>query len=318
MRNYWKNKNIVITGGNGFLGKHLLYEIKKLQPKNVFIPTHSKFDLRIYESCLKAFKKADIVIHLAARVGGIGYNRAHPADLFDDNILIGVNSLRAAKACGVKKFIAVGTICEYPKFTSVPFKEKDLWQGYPEETNAPYGMAKKMMLVQSRAYFDQYKFKTVNLLPVNLYGPGDNFESESSHVIPALISKLLVAKMRNKKEVEVWGTGKATREFLYVEDAALGIIKASEKVKTPDPINLGSGREIPIKDLAKLIKKLIGYKGKIKWNKDMPDGQPRRNLDTTRAKKLFDFNTKTGFEEGLKKTLDWYLPIWNKEHGISS
>lgn len=318
MRSFWKNKNIVITGGSGFLGKHLVKKISSLNPKKIFIPTREKFDLRSYESCLKAFKNADVVIHLAANVGGIGYNRQHPADLFDDNILIGVNSMRAAKQTGVKKFVAIGTICEYPKMTPVPFKESNLWNGYPEETNAPYGMAKKMLLVQSLAYFEQYKFNSINLLPVNMYGPGDNFDEGSSHVIPALIKKFLNAKYKNKPSVEVWGTGKATREFIYVEDVAQAIILATEKVNSPQPINIGSGREISIKELVRIVKRTVGYKGKVIWNTKMPDGQPRRKLDTTLAKKLFEFKSSTDFEEGLKKTISWYTPIWKKENEISS
>lgn len=317
MRNFWKNKNVVVTGGRGFLGRHLVKKLEDLSPKNITIPSRSKFDLRIYEKCIKAFKNADIVIHLAANVGGIGYNKVHPADLFDDNILIGVNSLRAAKKCGVKKFVAIGTICEYPKLTPVPFKEKDLWNGYPEETNAPYGLAKKMLLVQSQAYFEQYKFKSTNLLPVNMYGPGDNFDEESSHVIPALIKKFMHAKYKNKKTVEAWGTGKATREFVYVDDVVDAIITATETVESPNPINIGSGEEISIRQLVKLIKKHVGYSGRVIWDTNMPDGQPRRKLDTTLAYQTFGFKSKIKFNEGLKNTIDWYLPIWKKENAIT-
>lgn len=316
-KNYWQNKSVTITGGNGFLGKRLTKRLLSLNPKSIFIPSRSKFDLREYMSCKKAFKSTDIVIGLAANVGGIGYNRTNPAELFDDNILIGVNSLRAAKDCNVKKFVAIGTICEYPKFTPTPFKESDLWNGYPEETNAPYGMAKKMLLVQSKAYFEQYNFKTINLLPVNLYGPGDNFDPESSHVIPALIRKFLFAKYKNKKEVEIWGSGKATREFIYVDDAVTAIIKATEKYNDPNPVNIGSGMEISINNLAKLIKNKIGFKGRVIWNKNMPDGQPKRNLDISLAKKMFGFTASTEFEQGITNTIEWYEPIWKKENGFS-
>lgn len=305
-KKFWQDKRVLVTGGDGFLGTHLLRCLKKLSPKKIIVPTFPKYDLRKYENCLKVCKNIDLAIHLAANVGGIGYNKEHPADLFDDNILMGVNMMRAARACGVKKFVALGTICAYPKLTQVPFKEKDLWKGYPEETNAPYGLAKKMQLVQAQAYRDQYGFNAIFLLPVNLFGPGDNFDPKSSHVISALIRKFVEAKEQNKKEAIAWGTGKPTREFLYVEDAAEGILLAAEKYNKPDPVNLGAGFEISIKELAELIKKLTGFKGKIIWDKTKPDGQPRRMLDTAQAKKEFGFVAKTPFKEGLQKTIDWF------------
>lgn len=304
--NFWKDKRVVITGGNGFLGRHLVEKIKVKNPKEIFIPSRSKYDLRRYEDCLKVAKKGDIIIHLAANVGGIGYNREFPADLFEDNILMGTFMLKAAREVGVKKYVALGTICAYPKFTPVPFKEENIWMGYPEETNAPYGLAKKMQLVQSEAYRQQYGFNSIFLLPVNLYGPGDNFDPASSHVIPALIRKFIEADKKGEKEVVVWGTGRASREFLYVDDAAEGILKATEKYNKSDPVNLGAGFEITIRDLADLIKKLTGYKGKIVWDKTKPDGQPRRMLDVSKAKKEFGFAAKTSFENGLKKTIEWY------------
>jgi GDP-L-fucose synthase len=263
--------------------------------------------LREYAACLRASKNIDIVIHLAANVGGIGYNRENPATLFDDNILMGVNMMQAAKANKVKKFVALGTVCAYPKFTPVPFKEENLWNGYPEETNAPYGLAKKMQLVQAQAYRQQYGFNAIFLLPVNLYGPGDNFDPKSSHVIPALIKKFIDAKENKKAEVVVWGTGKATREFLYVDDAAEGILLAAEKYDKGEPVNLGSASEISIKDLVGMIKEITGYTGKVVWDKTKPDGQPRRKLDVSRAKKEFGFASKTSFDQGLKDTINWYL-----------
>lgn len=305
--NYWKDKKIVVTGGNGFLGIHLVKALTNLTPKKIFVPDKSVFDLREYNSCLKVFKGADIVIHLAGNVGGIGYNQKKPADLFDDNILMGVNSIRAAKKMKVKKFVALGTICAYPKFTPVPFREKDLWNGYPEETNAPYGLAKKMLLVQSHAYRQQYGFNSIFLLPVNLYGPGDNFDNKSSHVIPALIKKFITAKKENLEQVDIWGSGKPTREFLYVEDAVKGILLATEKYDKPEPVNLGSGFEISIKDLAILIAKLVNFDGKIVFDKTKPDGQPKRRLDVSKAKKEFGFKAKTDFKLGLKKTIEYYL-----------
>lgn len=303
---YWKDKKIVVTGGTGFLGTHLVTRLSQLKPKKIFVPLKKNHDLRKYQVCLKTFKGANIVIHLAGNVGGIGYNKEHPAELFDDNILMGVNSMRAAKVVGIKKFVAIGTICCYPKFTPVPFKEKDLWNGYPEETNAPYGLAKKMLLVQSQAYREQYSFNSIFLLPVNLYGPGDNFDPGSSHVIPSLIRKFIEAKEKGSNEVVVWGTGKSTREFLYVEDAAEAIILATEKYNKPEPVNIGSGSEISIKNLAKLIASLVDFKGKIVFDGTKPDGQPRRKLSVVKAKKEFGFEAKTNFNQGLRNSIKWY------------
>lgn len=297
---------MVVTGGNGFLGRHLVEKIKAKKPKSIFIPTYPEHDFRKYEDCLRAAKKGDVIIHLAANVGGIGYNREFPATLFDDNILMGTFMMMAAREEKVKKYVALGTICAYPKYTPVPFKEKDLWMGYPEETNAPYGLAKKMQLVQAESYRQQYGFNAIFLLPVNLYGPGDNFNPKSSHVIPALIRKFVEAKRNGEKEVVVWGTGKASREFLYVDDAAQALVLAAEKYNKSDPVNLGAGFEIKIKDLAEMIKKLTGYSGKIVWDKTKPDGQPRRRLDVSKAKKEFGFTAKTSFDEGLRQTIKWY------------
>ncbi|PJE51195.1 MAG: GDP-fucose synthetase [Candidatus Yanofskybacteria bacterium CG10_big_fil_rev_8_21_14_0_10_36_16] len=299
---------ILLTGGAGFLGKHVFKELVKtgVSTTNIFVPDSKKMDLRKWENCKKAVVGKDIVIHLAARVGGIGFNRDNPATLFYDNLMMSAQLMEAARLAKVRKFVAVGTICSYPKFTPIPFKEKDLWDGYPEETNAPYGLAKKMMLVQAQAYQKQYGFNAINLMQVNLYGPGDNFDLKSSHVIPALINKFVDAVKTNKKEIEVWGTGKATREFLYVEDAAQGIVLATQKYNKPDPVNLGSGMEISIKDLVRLIADITGFKGKIVWDKTKPDGQPRRRLNVSLAKKEFGFKATTSFKEGLKKTIEWY------------
>lgn len=304
--NFWKTKRITITGGNGFLGKHLVDRLQTLNPKAINVVSSSRYDLRDYDMCKKALKGSDIVIHLAANVGGIGYNQKNPATLFDDNILLGVNTLKAAKDLGVSKYVGIGTICSYPKFTPTPFKEEFLWNGYPEETNAPYGLAKKMLIVQSIAYRKQYGYNSINLLPVNMYGPGDNYNPESSHVIAALTKKIFEARDKNKKEVIIWGTGKATREFLYVEDSAKGILLATEKYNKSDPVNLGSNFEISIRDLAKLISKIIGYRGRLIFDKSKPDGQPRRRLDTQKAQKEFGFKAETNFEEGLEKTIEWY------------
>lgn len=305
-KNFWKDKSVVVTGGKGFLGQKITKRLKDLGAKKIFVPEFPKYDLRKYEDCLKVSKKGDLIIHLAANVGGIGYNREYPGTLFEDNILMGTFMMMAARVIGVKKYLALGTICAYPKHTPVPFKEDDLWLGYPEETNAPYGLAKKMQLVQSQAYRQQYGFNSIFLLPVNLYGPGDNFNPKSSHVIPALIQKFVDAKKNNEKQVVVWGSGNASREFLYVEDAAEALLLAAEKYNKSDPVNIGAGFEIKINNLADLIKKLTGYTGKIVWDKTKPDGQPRRMLDVKRAKKEFGFTAKTGFEEGLIKTIKWY------------
>jgi len=308
--NNLKKKNILITGAHGFLGNHLvrnLTEKRKINKKNLFLPREKELDLKKWENCQKAVKGQDVVIHLAAKVGGIGFNQAAPGELFYDNAIMGIQLIEAARRAGVGKFVIIGTICAYPKFTPSPFKEKDLWSGYPEETNAPYGLAKKMLLVQSQAYRKQYGFNSVFLLPVNLYGPGDNFNPESSHVIPAIIKKCIEAKNRKLEKITLWGTGKATREFLYAEDAAEGIALATEKYNRGNPVNLGSGREISIKDLAETIKELTGFQGKIVWDKSKPDGQPRRRLSVSLAKKEFGFKAETNFKEGLKKTINWYL-----------
>jgi GDP-L-fucose synthase len=306
MSSFWKDKRVVVTGGAGFLGSYIVKKLEGLGVKP-FVPRSVTEDLRSREVCERIAKDADIIIHAAGDVGGIGYNRENPATLFYDNLIMGVQLMEEARKAKVQKFVAIGTICAYPKLTPIPFKEEDLWNGYPEETNAPYGIAKKVMLVQSQSYRDQYNFNSIFLLPVNLYGPRDNFNPESSHVIPALIRKFIDAKERGDHHVIVWGTGKATREFLYVEDCAEAILKASEKYNKSDPVNLGSSFEISIKDLAELIKKIVGFEGEIVWDSTKPDGQPRRKLDTTKAEEEFGFRSKTNFEEGLKKTIDWYL-----------
>lgn len=307
MNNFWKDKKILVTGGRGFLGSHLVKLIDKKSPRKIFIPDSKKDDLRIRENCQKVVKNIDVVIHLAGNVGGIGYNLENPGSLFFDNTIMGIQLMEEARKAGVKKFVAIGTICAYPKFTPVPFREEYLWQGYPEETNAPYGLAKKMLLVQAQAYRKQYDFNAIYLLPVNLYGPNDNFNPEISHVIPALIKKFVEAKRNNSESIEVWGTGTPTREFLYVEDAAFGIMLATEKYNKSDPVNLGSGHEISIKALVKLISKFVGFKGSIIYNRNKPDGQPRRLLNIEKAKKEFGFKSKTQFEIGLNKTIKWYL-----------
>lgn len=306
---FWNGKTVVVTGGAGFLGTHLVEKIKTKNPKKIIIPRSKDVDLREKVECKKIVKNADIVIHLAATVGGIGFNRDFPGSLFYDNILMGTHLLEESRKAGVEKFVGIGTICAYPKFAPIPFKEKDLWDGYPEETNAPYGLAKKMLLVQSQAYRQQYNYNAIYLLPVNLYGPGDNFNPNSSHVIPALIKKMVEAKKSNAKFVEVWGTGRATREFLYVEDAAAGIMLATEKYNGKDPINLGASFEISIKELVEKIKEIVGFEGKVIWDKTKPDGQPRRKLSVAKAKKEFGFESKTNFDLGLKKTIQWYLNV---------
>ncbi len=307
-----KDKKILVTGGAGFLGKYVVEKIMEKRPKRDFVPRSRDYDLRNQKDCEKVVQDIDLVIHLAANVGGIGYNLENPGSLCYDNLVMGAHIIEAARRAGIQKFVGLGTICAYPKYTPVPFKEEDLWNGYPEETNAPYGLAKKMLLVLSQAYRQQYGFNAVYLMPVNLYGPGDNFDPQSSHVIPALIKKFVDAKKRDDKFVVVWGSGSPTREFLYVDDAARAILLAAEEYNKPDPINLGAAFEISIKDLVNLIKKLTGFKGNIVWDKTKPDGQPRRKLDTSKAAKEFSFKAKIGFEEGLEKTIQWYLNYLQK------
>lgn len=301
-----KNKVILLTGGAGFLGAHVQELLKKENPKEIIVPRSSEYDLRDIKNIKKLVKDVDIVIHLAANVGGIGYNQEHPAELFYDNLIMGTQMMHEAYKAGVDKFVSIGTICAYPKFTPVPFKEEDIWMGYPEETNAPYGLAKKMQLVQAQAYRDQYDFNSIYLLPTNLYGPHDNFDPNSSHVIPALIKKFIDAKDAKLDEVIVWGTGAPTREFLYVEDAARAIILATKKYNKSDPVNLGSSFEISIAELAHLIGDIVGFEGKIIFDTSKPDGQPRRKIDTTRAEEEFGFKSEITFEKGLKKTIEWY------------
>jgi len=301
-------KRILITGGAGFLGSVIVNKLRKSGCKDIFIPKIEDYNLTREKDIIRALKDSNpqIVIHLAAIVGGIGANRENPGRFFYENAIMGIQLMEQARLFGVEKFTALGTICCYPKFTPVPFKEENLWDGYPEETNAPYGLAKKMLLVQSQAYRQQYGFNSIFLMPVNLYGPGDNFDPRSSHVIPALIKKCVDATKKNEKEIVVWGTGNASREFLYVDDAADAIILATERYNKSDPVNIGAGFEIKIKDIVKLIAKFTDFNGDIVWDKTKPDGQPRRMLDTSKAKNEFGFKAKTGFEEGLKKTVDWY------------
>ena len=310
---FWPNKRVLVTGGSGFLGSFVVEILKARGCKDIFVPRSKDYDLVEMNAVKRLYKdtKPEIVIHLAARVGGIGANRANPGRFFYDNLMMGVQMMEVGRQTGIEKFVAIGTVCAYPKFAPVPFREEDLWNGYPEETNAPYGLAKKMLLVQSQAYRDQYGFNAIYLLPTNIYGPRDNFDPESSHVIPALIRKCVDALPQTSNlqppTITVWGTGKPTREFLYVEDAAEGILLATEKYNKPDPVNLGAGFEISIKDLVDLIAKLTGFGGKIIWDSAKPDGQPRRMLDVTKAEKEFGFKAKTRFEEGLKKTIEWYI-----------
>lgn len=307
MADFWKNKKVTVTGGAGFLGSFLVEKLGREQAK-IFVPRFEDYDLRKIEDIKRMFDAflPEIIIHLAASVGGIGANMKNPGKFFYDNIMMGVQLMEEARLNNIAKFVTVGTICSYPKFTPVPFKEEELWNGYPEETNAPYGLAKKMLIVQSQAYQQQYGFNSINLLQVNLYGPRDNFDQKSSHVIPALIKKCFDAIKDKTGKIVVWGTGKPTREFLYVEDAANGILLASERYNKTEPVNLGTGLEISIKDLVGLIVKHAGYKGEVIWDRSKPDGQPRRCLDVSKAEKEFGFKAKINFEEGLKKTIDWY------------
>lgn len=303
----WQGLRVLVTGGHGFVGRQVTKLLESLPLSELRVPRSQEADLRDQVVCSEVTKGVDVVIHLAANVGGIGYNLKYPGSLFYDNLLMGVHIMEEARKSGVSKFVGLGTICAYPKHTPVPFKEVDLWNGYPEETNAPYGLAKKMLLVQAQAYRRQYGFNAIYLLPVNMYGPGDNFDPASSHVIPALIRKFVEAKQHQEPEVVVWGTGTPTREFLYVEDAARGILLAAERYNGSEPVNLGSSFEISIKDLAETIRDAVGYTGHIVFDESKPDGQPRRKLDVTRAKQEFDFESRVPFAEGLQRTVDWYL-----------
>jgi GDP-L-fucose synthase len=306
---FWDSKKVAVTGGHGFLGSFLVQKLRDRGCQNIFVPDIKDYDLVHLDAVQRLYRdaKPDIVIHLAAKVGGIGANREKPGEFFYDNLMMGAQLMEIGRQSGIEKFVALGTICCYPKFAPVPFKEDDVWNGYPEETNAPYGLAKKMLLVQSQSYRQQYNFNSIFLMPVNLYGPRDNFDPGSSHVIPALIKKIRDAQASGQKEIVVWGTGKATREFLYVEDAAEGVLLAAEKYQKSDPVNLGAGFEISIKELVELIARLMQFTGKITWDGTKPDGQPRRMLDTSRAEREFGFKSTTRFEAGLQQTIEWYL-----------
>ena len=301
-------KRVVVTGGAGFLGSHVVEKLQEGGCREVFVPRSGEYDLRQKEDAIRLYEdqRPDIVIHLAGVVGGIGANRANPGTFFYDNLMMGVQTMHYAYLYGVEKFVAIGTICAYPKFTPVPFREDNLWDGYPEDTNAPYGLAKKMLLVQAQAYREQYGFNAIYLLPVNLYGPRDNFDPASSHVIPALIKKCFDAIDNEEQEIVVWGDGSPTREFLYVEDCAEAIVLATERYDMPDPVNIGAGMEISIKDLVHLIANLTGFKGRVTWDTSKPGGQPRRCLDVTRAEREFGFRARTNFDEGLRRTIEWY------------
>ncbi len=308
---FWTNKRVVVSGGSGFLGSFVVEKLHQLGCERIFVPCSKNYDLRHEQNVIRLFEeeRPDLVIHLAAVVGGIGANRAHPGKFFYDNAIMGIQLIEQARRYGVKKFVCVGTVCSYPKFSPIPFKEEDFWKGFPEETNAPYGIAKKMLLVQLEAYRKEYGFNGIYLIPVNLYGPRDNFDLETSHVIPALIRKCVQSKQSNLPKLVTWGTGQATREFLYVEDAAEGIVLAAEKYDRSDPVNLGAGTEISIRELVELIKSLVDYEGDVEWDVTKPDGQPRRTLDTTRAWKEFGWRANTPLRLGLQRTISWF-----KEH----
>lgn len=305
---FWSSKRVAVTGGAGFLGSFVVEKLRQKGCKEIFVPRSKEYDLIQVEAVWRFYEdmRPNIVIHLAARVGGIGANRVNPAKFFYDNLMMGVQLLHHAHLTKVTKFVAIGTVCSYPKHCPVPFREENLWDGYPEETNAPYGLAKKMLLVQSQAYRQQYGFNSIYLLPVNLYGPRDNFDLETSHVIPALIRKCIDANLNKKDSIVIWGDGSPTREFLYVEDAAEGILLAAERYDDSEPVNLGSGFEISIKDLVATIGRLTGFRGGIVWDRSKPNGQPRRSLDTRRAEQAFGFKATTPLEEGLKRTIQWY------------
>jgi GDP-L-fucose synthase len=304
---FWAGRRVLVTGGAGFLGSRVVERIRAAGAREVIVPRSESEDLVDRENCNRVVKGVDLVIHLAAKVGGIGFNRENPGSLFFDNVMMGAQLMEEARLAGVEKFVGIGTVCAYPKFTPVPFREDDLWNGYPEETNAPYGLAKKMLLVQAQAYRSQYGFNSIFLLPVNLYGPGDNFDPRSSHVIPALVRKVHDAKVHGRDFIEVWGDGSASREFLYVDDAARGIVLAAEKYNKPDPVNLGSHMEITIRDLVRLICEAFEFNGEVRWDTSKPNGQPRRSLDISRAAAEFGFRATTDFKVGLKATVDWWV-----------
>jgi GDP-L-fucose synthase len=312
--NFWEGKRVLVSGGSGFLGSRLVEKLKQRSPAEMFIPRKKQYDLVDNENVRRLYQDArpHIVIHAAGQVGGIGANRVNPGTFFYHNLMMGVQLMEEARHSGVEKFVAIGTICAYPKYTPVPFKEDDLWNGYPEETNAPYGLAKKMLLVQAQAYRQQYGFNAIYLLPVNLYGPGDHFDPEISHAIPAIIKKCVDAVRSGSSKIVVWGTGNPTREFLHVDDAAEAILLATERYNDSAPVNVGAGAEIRLKDLVDVIARLTGFTGDIVWDTTKPDGQPRRMLDTTRAEKLFGFRARVPFEDGLRETIEWY-----KIHGSS-
>jgi len=305
----FRDKTFLVTGGAGFLGRLVVEELQQKGAQRILVPRSREYDLTQEQQVKRLFQESshiDVVIHLAASVGGIGFNKRYPGDVLYRNIMMNTLVMEYARQNEVDKFVGIGSVCGYPKYTPVPFKEEDLWNGYPEETNASYGLAKKMMLVQGQAYQEQYGFNAIHLVMINLYGPGDNFDLEFSHVIPAIIKKFVDAKRRGAEKVVAWGTGEATREFLYVEDAAEGIVLATERYNKPAPVNLGAGQEIKVKDLVYLIKELVGFQGEVEWDASKPDGQPRRELDTSRAKKEFGFEAKTDFRAGLRRTIEWY------------
>ena len=308
MTDFWSGRRVMVTGGGGFLGTAVVRRLEGDGATRIFVPRSRDYDLRTHDGIARALAdgRPDLIIHLAAVVGGIGANRENPGRFFYENAIMGIELMEQARLAGVTKYVQIGTVCSYPKFTPVPFHEDDIWNGYPEETNAPYGLAKKMLLVQGQAYRQQYGFDVIHLVPVNLYGPGDNFDPASSHVIPALIRKCVEARDAGADHIEVWGTGSASREFLFVDDAAAGIVLAAERYDGPEPVNLGIGQEITIRQLVELIARLTRFQGEIHWDSTKPDGQPRRALDTSRARERFGFTARTSFEDGLRRTIEWY------------
>ena len=317
MTGFWTGRRVMVTGGGGFLGRAVVKRLQAAGADEIFVPRSADYDLRTLDDIQRALadSRPQLIIHLAAVVGGIGANRENPGRFFYENAIMGIQLMEQARLADVEKFVTIGTVCSYPKFTPVPFSEDELWNGYPEETNAPYGLAKKMLLAQGQAYRQQYGFNVIHLIPVNLYGPGDNFDPASSHVIPALIKKCVDAREAGTPFIEVWGTGSASREFIYVDDAAEGIILGAEHYDGAEPVNLGVGSEISIRDLVELIVRLTGFEGEVRWDTSKPDGQPRRALDTTRARNAFDFSARTSFEDGLAATIEWYERSNNRRPG---